>query len=72
MTRKLFEYGGWIAGAVLIAFGVVAIFMGVNGRSEVRDALAEQKIKDLNAFDLDHGARIIAGTARSMGITVEG
>ena len=44
MTRKLFEYGGWIAGAVLIAFGVVAIYMGVNGRSEVRDALAEQKI----------------------------
>lgn len=44
MTRKIFEYGGWIAGAVLIAFGVVAIYMGVNGRSEVRDALAEQKI----------------------------
>jgi large subunit ribosomal protein L11 len=35
-------------------------------------AIAEQKGKDLNAFDLDHGARIIAGTARSMGITVEG
>ena len=34
--------------------------------------IAEQKIKDINAFDLDHGARIIAGTARSMGITVEG
>ena len=34
--------------------------------------IAEEKIKDLNAFDLDHGARIIAGTARSMGITVEG
>ncbi len=34
--------------------------------------IAEQKIKDLNAFDVDHGARIIAGTARSMGITVEG
>jgi putative Mn2+ efflux pump MntP len=44
MTRKLFEYGGWIAGAVLIVFGVVAIVMGVNGRSEVRDALAAQKI----------------------------
>ena len=44
MTRKIFEYGGWIAGAVLIAFGVAAIYMGVNGRSEVRDALAEQKI----------------------------
>jgi hypothetical protein len=44
MTRKLFEYGGWIAGFVLIAFGVAAIVMGVNGRNEVRDALAAQKI----------------------------
>src|SRR5271155_3913199 len=34
--------------------------------------IAEEKGKDLNSFDLDHGARIIAGTARSMGITVEG
>ena len=34
--------------------------------------IAKQKIKDLNAFDEDHAARIIAGTARSMGITVEG
>jgi hypothetical protein len=44
MTRKFFEYGGWIAGFVLIAFGIVAIAMGVNGRNEVRDALAAQKI----------------------------
>ena len=44
MTRKLFEYGGWIAGAVLIIFGVIAIVMGVNGRNEVRDAIAAQKI----------------------------
>ncbi len=35
-------------------------------------ALAKEKGKDLNAFDEDHDARIIAGTARSMGITVEG
>ncbi len=35
-------------------------------------AIAKEKGKDLNAFDDDHGARIIAGTARSMGITVEG
>ena len=34
--------------------------------------IAKEKIKDLNAFDEDHAARIIAGTARSMGITVEG
>jgi hypothetical protein len=44
MPRKLFEYGGWIAGAVLIVFGVVAIGMGVNGRNEVQDAIAAQKI----------------------------
>jgi large subunit ribosomal protein L11 len=34
--------------------------------------IAEEKGKDLNAFDLDKGARIVAGQARSMGITVEG
>ena len=44
MTRKLFEYGGWIAGAVLIVFGIAAITMGVNGRNEVRSALAAQQI----------------------------
>jgi len=34
--------------------------------------IAKEKIKDLNSFDEDHAARIIAGTARSMGIDVEG
>jgi multisubunit Na+/H+ antiporter MnhC subunit len=42
--RKVFELGGVIAGLVLIAFGVAAIVMGVNGRSEVRNAIAEQRI----------------------------
>jgi hypothetical protein len=42
--RKLFEIGGVIAGLVMITFGVAAIAMGVNGRSEVRSAIAEQKI----------------------------
>ena len=44
MTRKWFEYGGWIAGAVLVVFGVIAIVMGVNERNEVQDAIAAQKI----------------------------
>jgi large subunit ribosomal protein L11 len=35
-------------------------------------AIAKEKGKDLNAFDEDAAARLIAGTARSMGITVEG
>lgn len=34
--------------------------------------IANKKLEDLNARDLDHAARIIEGTARSMGIVVEG
>jgi large subunit ribosomal protein L11 len=33
--------------------------------------IAETKMKDLNAFDIDQASRIIEGTARSMGIEVE-
>ena len=33
--------------------------------------IAEAKMEDLNANDIDNAARMIAGTARSMGITVE-
>ena len=32
--------------------------------------IAQTKMKDLNAFDQDHAQRIIAGTARSMGLEV--
>ncbi len=34
--------------------------------------IAETKMADLNANDMDHAISMIAGTARSMGITVEG
>ena len=34
--------------------------------------IAEAKMKDLNANDMDAAIKIIAGSARSMGITVEG
>jgi large subunit ribosomal protein L11 len=34
--------------------------------------IAETKMEDLNANDVDHAISMIAGTARSMGITVEG
>ena len=40
-------------------------------RAQVRE-IAELKMPDLNANDLDAASKIIAGTARSMGITVEG
>jgi large subunit ribosomal protein L11 len=38
---------------------------------QVRE-IAQKKLADLNARDLDHATRIIAGTARSLGMTVEG
>jgi len=34
--------------------------------------IAERKFEDLNAYDLDQAMKIIAGTARSMGIEIEG
>jgi F0F1-type ATP synthase membrane subunit c/vacuolar-type H+-ATPase subunit K len=42
--RKLFEFGGLVAAAVLIAFGVAAIAMGFNGRSTVTDSLKQEQI----------------------------
>ncbi len=40
-------------------------------RDQIRE-IAELKMKDLNANDLEAAEKIIAGTARSMGITVQG
>jgi large subunit ribosomal protein L11 len=40
-------------------------------RAQVRE-IAQTKMADLNANDLDAAELIIAGTARSMGITVSG
>ena len=39
-------------------------------RSKVRE-IAEQKMRDLNAVDIESAERIVEGTARSMGIQVE-
>jgi hypothetical protein len=44
IMRKALEIGGVVAAAVLIVFGVVAIVMGVNGRSTVIDSLKQEKI----------------------------
>jgi hypothetical protein len=42
--RKALEIGGFIAAAVLIVFGVVAISMGVNGRNTVNSSLSHEYI----------------------------
>ena len=38
-------------------------------RKQLRE-IAETKLKDLNAYDVDHAMLMIEGSARSMGITV--
>jgi large subunit ribosomal protein L11 len=43
--------------------------VGAVSRDQVRE-IAEQKMQDLNAYDIDHAMKIIEGTARSMGLTV--
>ena len=35
-------------------------------------AIAEDKMDDLNAFKIESAMRMVAGTARSMGVTVDG
>ncbi|MFN2114995.1 MAG: 50S ribosomal protein L11 [Anaerolineae bacterium] len=43
--------------------------VGTVKRSQVRE-IAEKKMADLNAYDVDQAMRMIEGTARSMGIGV--
>jgi hypothetical protein len=62
--RKLFEIGGLVAAAVLIAFGVVAIVMGVNGRSTVQNSLAQEYI----VGSPDMTAAAIAAEAKEAGL----
>jgi hypothetical protein len=62
--RKLFEIGGLVAAAVLIAFGVTAIVMGVNGRGTVRDSLKLEQI--VGSPDMTPSA--IAAEAKKAGL----
>ncbi len=57
----------------------VAKGSGVPNKEKVGQVTADQiteivktKMADLNARDVDHARRMIEGTARSMGLTVEG
>jgi len=42
--KKIWEIGGFIAGGVLILFGIVAIFLGVQGFTTTRDAIKNEGI----------------------------
>ena len=43
--------------------------VGTITQQQLRD-IAERKLQDLNAHDVEQAAKIIAGTARSMGVEV--
>jgi hypothetical protein len=49
--RKYWEIGGFLAGGLLIVFGIVAIFMGVNGYNTTRDAIKGEGITFGSADD---------------------
>src|SRR5438045_497736 len=42
--KRVLQWGGIISGLVLVAFGIAAIVMGVNGRSTVQDNLRAEQI----------------------------
>jgi large subunit ribosomal protein L11 len=51
------------------ASDIVVQQAGTVTRQQVRE-IAEQKMKDLNAYDIEGAVRMIEGTARSMGIRI--
>jgi hypothetical protein len=42
--RKVLEYGGMLAGVVLIAFGIGSLWLSIDARSTVTDELSREKI----------------------------
>jgi hypothetical protein len=42
--KKLFEFGGYAAAVILVAFGIAALVMGVNGRDTVNSSLKQEQI----------------------------
>src|SRR5262245_28089737 len=62
--RKALEIGGFVAAAVLIVFGVIAIAMGVNGRNTVNNSLSHEYI--VGSTDMSPSA--IKAEAKQAGI----
>ncbi len=62
--RKVFEIGGLLAAAVLIAFGIGAVVLGINGHNTVRDSLQAEQI--VGSDDMSPAA--IAAEAKKAGL----
>src|SRR6476469_1510223 len=65
LFRKVLKWGGFGAGAVLVAFGVVAIVMGFSGRATVANSLKLEKI----VGSADMTPALIAKEAKDAGLT---
>jgi hypothetical protein len=65
LMRKLLEWGGFAAGAILVAFGVGAIVMGFSGRATVADSLKLEKI----VGSADMTPALIAKEVKDAGLT---
>jgi F0F1-type ATP synthase membrane subunit c/vacuolar-type H+-ATPase subunit K len=62
--RKTLEVGGLVAAVVLMAFGIGAVYMGIDGRSTVRDSLRAEQI----VGSPDMNATAIAAEAKAAGL----
>jgi len=76
--RKAFAYGGIAASVILVAFGIGAIVIGVNGYNTVRDEISAQNITatddaaELTGGALQPGQAITTGAeARSFADVME-
>ena len=57
--RRLWGIGGLVSGAVLIVFGVVALYLGINGYQTVGDELGKEQIvggSDMAPADIQQAA----------------
>jgi hypothetical protein len=64
--RKVFELGGVLAAAVLIAFGITSIVMGINGQDTVKSSIKQEQI--VGSPDMTPSA--ITAEAKKAGLNV--
>jgi hypothetical protein len=50
-ARRILEWAGLAAGVILIAFGIGALYMGIDGRNVVRDSIKQEQITFGDASD---------------------
>lgn len=65
--RTLLEIGGYLAGVVLVAFGIAATVIGITGRATVVDNLAREQIVGGD----DMSPAVIAESARAAGLPAD-